>query len=131
LPTQPPDRPPTATPQRHRPVRAHNEAGESIEEPSGAEINDMVTALVPDNNSFLIVEHTGAASNEQYIQTLIEPDLGWQVEYRDGDADHHFGASLPPGSDAEVAAVIRHWVADDATWRTALPWELMTFPDED
>ena len=113
-------------PNRPAPVRAHNEAGETIEEPTDAQIDAMVAALDQDNG-FLIVERIDIASDEYYIQTLIEADLAFLVEYRDGHADRHFAANLPPGSEAEVAAIIRRWIADDGTWRTALAWAPVAF----
>lgn len=108
------------------PVRAYNEAGESIEEPTGSQIDAMVAALNEDCG-YLIVERIHIASGEHYIQTSLGPDLSFVVEYRDGDADHHFAANLPPGSATEVAAVIRDWIEDDGAWRTALPWQPLTF----
>lgn len=116
-------------PGRPAPVRAYNEAGESIEEPTDAQIDAMVAALDV-GRSFLVVERIHTDSDEHYIQTQVDSDLAFVVEYRDGDADHHFAAHLPPGSAAEVAAVIRHWIADDGTWRAALAWAPATFDTE-
>jgi hypothetical protein len=111
---------------RPAPVRAYNEAGESIEEPTGEQVDAMIAALDQDC-SFLIVERIGPDADQRYIQTQLDADLAYVVEYRDGDAEHHFVVVLPPGSMSEVTAVIRHWIADDGAWRTALAWERLTF----
>jgi enamine deaminase RidA (YjgF/YER057c/UK114 family) len=113
-------------PNRRAPVRVSTESGESIEEPTDAQIDAMVAALDA-ASSFLIVERVHLVSDEYYIQTQVDLDHAFVVEYRDGDAEHHYAANLPPGSAAEVAAVIRHWIADDGAWRTALPWARVTF----
>src|SRR5215470_5637121 len=105
-------------PNRPEPVRAYNEAGESIDEPTGSEIDAMVAGLDQDS-SFLIVERIQIGPGDYYIQTAIDSEGDYRVEYRDGDAAHHFAAHLPEGSAAELAAIIRHWIDDDGTWRSA------------
>ncbi|OAQ64345.1 hypothetical protein VFPPC_05627 [Pochonia chlamydosporia 170] len=104
-----------------------------LDDPSDEQLHDLLADMNLSCN-FVIVERLDRGG-EHYIQVALseEPNYGsYQVEYRDGRPDAHFEATVLRDSDWDsildhgferVMQVVCDWVADNARWRTALPWK--------
>jgi hypothetical protein len=75
--------------------------------------------------SFLIVERTTDLSGHTYAQVLRRDDGSYVVEHREGDADHHYGATV---ADMRAAHhLLTGWAfqlpgwSDQATWSQVPP----------
>jgi len=74
----------------------------------------------PDPGSpFLIVARDG----EDYIQTYLQDDNYYDLEYRDGSFEKHYDFYTPDA--CLVADVMWAWTTQDSRWRTAVPWTRM------
>lgn len=66
-----------------------------------------------------------ARDEEEYIQTYLQDDAYYDLEYRDGSFEKHYDFyTLDAGL---VADVMWHWSIRDTRWRTAVPWARMEF----
>jgi hypothetical protein len=66
-------------------------------------------------------------AEEEYIQTLINEDGSYELEHRDGGPDRHFAATIDDGD--LVAHAIWSWATQSTSWRTAVPWVVLTVDD--
>jgi hypothetical protein len=74
----------------------------------------------PDPDSpFLIVARDG----EDFIQTYLQDDGYYDLEYRDGSFEKHYDFYTPDAG--LVSDVMWAWTAQDSRWRTAVPWTRM------
>ncbi|QIK72432.1 hypothetical protein G7070_09335 [Propioniciclava coleopterorum] len=82
-------------------------------------IDHLVANMTIDD--FVIV----ATDDQVYMQSACREFDAYQLEYRDGSADRHFGTEVATAD--EVAAAMRGWLAgDDSSYRD-LDWEQVTF----
>ena len=61
-------------------------------------------------------------SDQVYIQAAGEGESSYFVEYRAGDAKHHFRCTEDV-SKKEVHALFMKYLAGDSSWKTDLAWE--------
>ena len=58
---------------------------------------------------------------QTYIQAGGEADGPYRLEYRDGDADHHFQAAADYRKE-DVQRAFLWYLAGDTRWQTEFPW---------
>ena len=89
-------------------------------EPLEAHLAALLRSMIgrPDD-PFLILERPGYPT--YYAQVAANEDGSFQVEYRDGGPEHHYGATA---DDADlVADVLAGWVDRIDGWDAQLQWE--------
>jgi len=92
-------------------------------------LEDIVRMPVwPDPESpFFVVEREEGQSGDgdYYVQTYRNDDGSYDLEYRDGSFERHFGfETFDP---LLVTDVIWAWITQDPHWRTAIPWARVKF----
>ncbi len=91
--------------------------GTILRSPSSWEISESLRSLEPEENNFAIL----ATADEVYIQTATDEIDSWVLEYRDGSADRHFGASV---SDVErIISAFTRYAEGDRSWLEDFQWE--------
>ena len=108
-------------------IRATDESGTVISDPSEVALHDLLADM---NLScrFVILDRLGSKpSGEYYMQAWLNDDFSYEVEYRDGGPDRHFGAHVPRQPEMvgpkPIAQLMLDWAHDRPGWRTALPWK--------
>jgi hypothetical protein len=81
---------------------------------------DIIQAFADDKGrgEFIIL----AQSDQVYIQAYGEGDDPFLVEYRDGDANHHFH-SVDNQAKVMVQSLFLKYLDQDASWKTDIEWE--------
>ena len=107
-------------------LRAISEAGQTWDDPS----EDLLFMLLEDidggQGSYLIVERTADHSGQTYAQTARRDDGSYVVEYRDGDADHHYRTVV---ADMPAAhRLITAWAYELTGWREGANWSPIRSP---
>jgi len=77
----------------------------------------QLLALAEEDDSHVVIEHE--ARPEWYVQTRATAGT-FEVEYRAGDAQHHFHTELTDGN--VVAEVMWDWLVDGQNWRDSAVW---------
>ena len=97
-------------------MRLESEKSGEIEVFSEAQLRE---ALADDRigRGFVILMHTP----QVYIQAGEESGDEYQLEYRDGDAEHHFEADGNYTRD-DIRRVFCWYLNNDARWRTEIQW---------
>lgn len=77
----------------------------------------------PDPDSpFVIIERDDPGNGEHYIQTYLNDDGSYTLEYRDGSADQHYGCET--SDPAVVSDAMWSWImADYIRLRKMVTWE--------
>jgi hypothetical protein len=94
-----------------------------IQNPMESYIRREVFALDTKNeDAFLILARTEMT----YIQTGGDKNVGFKLEYQEGDIKHHYQAKRDLTADEIVKALVAYSAgADD--WRTIAEWKLITW----
>lgn len=95
----------------------------TIQNPTEADIRRALAGL--DNQkdaSFLVL----SASQMTYIQVGGDAKAGFDLEYQEGDAQHHYRAVGNVTADLVARAMVSYLNGTD-DWKKAVKWERMTF----
>ncbi|MBT2384169.1 hypothetical protein [Streptomyces sp. ISL-11] len=122
------------------PITVNTESGEVRSEVTAEELAELIGRLGGDGDRFAVVERLGSGDEgeeadrdgdggDHYIQTWHEGDGPYEVEYREGSAERHFGVRM---NDAEeVAAVFVAWARGTEGWADGHAWERVELPAAD
>jgi hypothetical protein len=99
-------------------MRIEFESASPVDDPTLEDVDRSLRALTFPDNSFAIL----AAGPQVYIQTTMDDDGSFIVEYRDGSADDHYRASAEVAIDDVVRAFHSYLRQDDA-WRSRFDWQ--------
>lgn len=88
-----------------------------IVDPSMEEVFETVEALRPDGDLFAIL----SLADEIYIQTHINENELFDLEYREGSKDRHYTARYPVDRET-VAEAFGSFLEQDNIWRTLVEW---------
>ncbi|MFF7727819.1 DUF6891 domain-containing protein [Streptomyces sp. NPDC008001] len=128
------------------PITVNTEPGEVRSHVTADELAEIIARLGGEGDRFAVVERAEdaedaagaqdmeAAENaedaedggDHYIQTWHEGDGPYEVEYRDGTAERHFGVRME--GPAEVTAVFLAWARGEEGWADGHAWERVRFP---
>ncbi|CAA9335187.1 MAG: hypothetical protein AVDCRST_MAG71-1962 [uncultured Lysobacter sp.] len=93
--------------------------GTGTAQPTAVQIADALARLAGGQDSFLILSR----GEDEFMQAIGCARDGFDVEYRDGSQETHFQTSGPTLSLETTAQLLRHYLADDARWRTQVSWQ--------
>lgn len=106
-------------------LRAKPEVGREIDDPSESVLLELLQNIESGRGTFLIVERTSDPKGETYVQTVRADDGSYTVEYREGDADHHFATSV---ADLRAAhEVVTGWAFEVPGWKGSYSWTPVQF----
>ncbi|WP_449478598.1 hypothetical protein [Streptomyces abikoensis] len=120
------------------PITVNTESGEVRSHVTAERLAEIIAGLGEEGDRFAVVERTEAAERDRggdggggdhYIQTWHEGDGPYEVEYREGTAERHFGVRME--SAAEVTAVFVAWARDEEGWADGYAWERVRLPAEE
>ncbi|MGW1077863.1 hypothetical protein [Streptomyces sp. NPDC002537] len=104
------------------PITVNTEPGEVRSGIGAEELAEVIGRLGADGDRFVVVERmTDESGGDHYIQTWHEGDGPYEVEYRDGSAERHFGVRMESAD--EVAAVIVAWARATEGWADGYDWK--------
>ncbi|MEJ2579538.1 MAG: hypothetical protein P8Z68_10690 [Kineosporiaceae bacterium] len=111
-------------------VRAVDDSGTAWENPTQAVLQTILSDLSATHPFVVVERHDRGPSNEYYMQVYLNDDRSHVVEFRDGDANRHYQALIPPQQEgvAPIAALIADWAYGGTQWQRALPWQQLRFP---
>ncbi|MEV5377709.1 hypothetical protein [Streptomyces nondiastaticus] len=118
------------------PITVNTESGEVRSPVSAGELAGIIARLGGEGDRFAIAERAerpedagDEGEGDHYIQTWHEADGPYEVEYREGTAERHFGVRME--SAAEVTAVFAAWARGEEGWADGYAWERVRFPAEE
>ncbi|MFH8785433.1 DUF6891 domain-containing protein [Streptomyces roseoverticillatus] len=125
------------------PITVNTESGEVRSHVGAEELAGIIARLGGEGDRFAVVERTERAAGaedaesgadaggggDHYIQTWHEGDGPYEVEYREGTAERHFGVRME--SAGEVTAVFVAWARGEEGWADGYAWERVRFPAEE
>ncbi|WP_442483218.1 hypothetical protein [Aeoliella sp. SH292] len=98
-------------------MHLETEAGTKFSSPSAGDIRHAIDTLDVDESTYAILTR----SPQTYMQTMRLED-GFELEYQDGDTDHHYQADRLLTAE-EVIAAMDSYAADDPQWKTMFVWQ--------
>jgi hypothetical protein len=108
-------------------LRAITGAGE-IWNPTEQQLLDLLETVESEESDFLIIERSSDPNGETYAQAALGPGIGFLVEHREGDAQHHFGTVAPELRTAWQLLV--GWAFDRPGWDAESTWSPVRYDDE-
>ncbi|MFF7020653.1 DUF6891 domain-containing protein [Streptomyces klenkii] len=117
------------------PITVNTESGEVRSHVSAEELAGVVARLGGEGDRFAVVERIERAAadaeggQDHYIQTWHEDGGPYEVEYREGTAERHFGVRMESAD--EVTAVFVAWARGEEGWADGYAWEQVRFPEEE
>lgn len=106
-------------------ITVRTERGERYVRPTAGELARLVRGLGDEGNRFLVVQRVPDLPDE-FAQVWREGAEDFQLEYRDGGPDAHFGTAL--ASAESLAVALTGWTRRDAGWAAQLAWRRLEFP---
>ena len=103
-------------------LRARNDRGYIIDDPSADKILQLLADLGP-TNKFLVIDRLDAPDGDRYAQARVRANGIWVVEYRDGGPDRHYQALTTDRN--LVGSVLVGWALQLDGWRRLLTWRLV------
>lgn len=97
----------------------------SIENPTPAQVQAAIDAL--QSEEFLIL----TASDERYIQVYAQEDGTYQLEYRDGSDERHFGVDPEAIDRSDVADAFSRFLRQSPDLTTGWDWQPLEFEEVD
>ncbi|MGC5022405.1 hypothetical protein [Micromonospora sp. DT47] len=101
-------------------LRVTMESGETWDDPSEDLLFELLSDMERGEEQFLVVDRLADATGQTFAQVARTHAGEYQVEYREGGADHHFQAFSE--DKRLVHSVITCWAFDLPGWRDTLPW---------
>ncbi|MFF4529852.1 DUF6891 domain-containing protein [Streptomyces sp. NPDC001407] len=112
------------------PITVNTESGEVRSGIGAEELGRLIGRLGADGDRFVVAERTADESGgDHYLQTWHEGAGPYEVEYREGSAERHFGVRM--ASADEVAAVFVAWARGTEGWSEGYAWERVELGEED
>ena len=93
-----------------------------IQNPTEADIRQAVFSLDTDKNGVLLVFGT---SDMTYIQTSGDKNVGFDLEYQDGDTRHHYQARRSNLTAEEMIKAMTLYSTGTDDWKKAHEWMLI------
>src|SRR5206468_3722875 len=95
-------------------------SGATVRPASELNIGITVSGLRPGEH--VVVEHEGSQGVDvHYIQARLQPEGGYQLEYRAGSPAEHFRTSTD--SRDGVVAALSGWAKGNFSWRDEFEWK--------
>ncbi len=96
---------------------------ESIPDPTEADIRHAVFSLdSSEDDAFLILEKYEMT----YIQTSGDRNVGFDLEYQEGDVAHHYRAKRSLTAD-EICQAFVSYTSGTSEWQRIAEWERITW----
>ncbi|MEV4502842.1 DUF6891 domain-containing protein [Streptomyces klenkii] len=116
------------------PITVNTESGEVRSHVSVEELAGVIARLGGEGDRFAVVERTERAADaegggDHYVQTWHEHGGPYEVEYREGTAERHFGVRME--SAGEVTAVFVAWARGEEGWADGYAWKQVRLPEEE
>lgn len=106
-------------------LRATSEAGDTVDDPSEDALLMMFEDLEAGEGAFVIVDDLRDRSGHTYAQAARRDDGSYDVEYRDGGPDRHYGTEVPDHRAAH--ALLTGWAFGLDGWRGSTTWRRLSF----
>ena len=91
----------------------------TIQNPSEADIRAAVLSMDPEKNDAFLILATGDLT---YIQTSGDPKNGFQLEYQEGDIQHHYQARRDYSVEEIIRALVSY-LSGGVEWKNTADWE--------
>jgi hypothetical protein len=101
-------------------LRARPETGPVWDDPSEDLLYELLQDIEDGQGTFLIVERTTDPGRQTYAQALRRDDGTYIVEYREGDAEHHYGTVVADLRTAHELLV--GWAFERPGWNDGTSW---------
>jgi hypothetical protein len=102
------------------PITVNTESGDVRSSVTVEELTELIGRLGRDGDRFVVAERI-EGGGDHYIQTWHEGDGPYEVEYREGSAERHFGVRM--GGADEVVALFVAWARGSEGWSDGYAWE--------
>lgn len=90
-----------------------------IQNPTEADIRQALSSLdTGKNDAFLIL----ATSDLTYIQTSGDRNVGFDLEYQEGDTGHHYRAQRDDFTAEEIIKAMASYCAGADNWKNIAEW---------
>jgi len=99
-------------------MRFELEGDDPIDNPTREQVDQGLRGLEPSGRTFAIL----ARDDYSYIQTAVEGDGTFVLEFQDGSLDRHHRAARPLPLE-DVTRAFRSYLAGDGAWRSGYEWE--------
>ncbi|MCC2277161.1 hypothetical protein LKL35_17310 [Streptomyces sp. ET3-23] len=109
------------------PITVNTEPGEVLSPLTAEQLAGLIGRLGGEGDRFAVAERTGGGA-DHYIQTWHEGDGPYEVEYRDGSPERHFGARM--SSAEEVTAVFVAWAGQAEGWAGGHAWQRVELSED-
>ena len=96
-----------------------------VSNPDAATITQELSQLGDDEFAILCVDEFN------FIQTLVDSEVGLVLEYQNGPTDEHYGTVEPPATMEDVIAAFISYVNGTDEWKEQFDWELMELTQAD
>ncbi|MER7174618.1 DUF6891 domain-containing protein [Streptomyces mesophilus] len=101
-------------------ITVQTERGERLARVAADRLEELVHRIGDDGDRFLVMERIPELP-DVFAQVWHEQGGDYQVEYRDGAADRHFGAQI---ADVRlVAAALTGWARGEQEWGAGFEWQ--------
>jgi hypothetical protein len=90
-----------------------------IQNPTEADIRQAVLSLDTDKNSAFVIL---ATSDMTYLQAIGDNNVGFDLEYQDGDTEHHYQAKRNNITGEEIIRKLVLYCAGTDDWKKAEEW---------
>ena len=89
----------------------------SLDDPSDAQLRAGIAELEDEQYAIL------SSGDEVYVQVYRHGASDFQLEYRDGSADKHFGAAKNDLPIAQIQDVFSAFLMNSPDWNQGVDWE--------
>ncbi|NGN65622.1 hypothetical protein G5C51_17165 [Streptomyces sp. A7024] len=107
-------------------IKVLTETDESVLRPGADELVALVRRIGGDRDHFLVVQRVPDLP-DQFIQVWHDAGEEYQLEYRDGGHDRHYGTRVPAAR--QVADAMCGWARQQDGWDAGLAWERLDMPE--
>lgn len=101
-------------------------SGDVYNDPSEDALFEFFLDIEKGAEEYFTVGRASDPTDQTYVQTILDDNGKWMVEYRDGGPDEHYIASFDDLRKAH--AVLAAWCfVHDPDLLAGVPWERLTF----
>lgn len=90
-----------------------------IQNPTDTDIRQAVSSLDTDKNSAFLVL---ATSELTYMQTSGDKNIGFSLEYQEGNTEHHYQAKRDDFTAEEIIQAMISYCAGSENWKKISEW---------
>ena len=94
---------------------------------------ELLSDIERGDETFMVVERLDQESGDHYLQTILDAEGNWIIEYRSGGAETHRAATIGSTFDDKrlVHQVVVNWAygfnpagspVEDRDWQTLVAW---------